>query len=200
MAQLYVCDMRKLIAQEWISLDGYTSDKNNQLDFFAGSVRETYQDDHSRQFLATIDCILFGRKTYEQFAAVWPNRSIEGDLLAQKMNTAQKIVFSNSIDKAPWGKWKEATLESGNPITCISELKSSEGKSIVVWGSISLVQALMRESLVDEYHLFICPIVTGGGTKLFPEGLNQTPLTLIECARCDSGVVRLNYQVNRLKH
>lgn len=189
--------MRQLIVQEWVSLDGYASDKNDKLDFFAPIVRETYADDHHRKVLRTIDCILLGRKTYEQFAGVWPQRPIETDLLAQKMNTGRKIVFSNLLENALWGNWKEGSVETGDPVSCVRKLKLSQGKNIVVWGSISLAQLLMRNHLVDELHLFVCPVITGGGKKLFPDGFDPIPLTMHESKQYNnSGVVFLNYKIN----
>ena len=191
--------MRQLIVQEWISLDGFTSDQNDKLHFFAHTVREVYADDHHKPILETIDCILLGRKTYEQFAGVWPTRSTEGDLLALKMNTAEKIVFSGSIAKAPWGKWKEGSVEKGDPIACVRKLKLSLGKNIVVWGSIALVQLLVQNNLVDELHLFVSPVITGGGRKLFPEAVDPVSLTLRESKQYNSGVVLLSYQNKNLK-
>lgn len=94
--------MRKLIAEEWISLDGYVADKNGKLDFFASTVREIYADAAQLKFLESIDFILLGRTTYEQFVNVWPQRETDKEVLADKMNRAKKIVFSNTLTAAPW--------------------------------------------------------------------------------------------------
>jgi dihydrofolate reductase len=188
--------MRKLIVEEWISLDGYTTDKNGSLDFFAHLVRNRYADAFHENFLHDIDCILMGRKTYQQFVTVWPGRSVENDLLAMKMNTCQKIVFSSSLAKAPWGDWKGAIVEAGDPIVHIKNLKSLAGKNLVLWGSISLAALLMKEKMIDEYRLFICPLITGGGKKFFHEGAISTALSLIESKCYDHGVVYLNYKIN----
>lgn len=72
--------MRKLIIQEWISLDGFATDKNNKLDFFASTVRDIYKDEYYAKCLNNIDCILFGSNTYKEFSKVWPERS--GDLIS----------------------------------------------------------------------------------------------------------------------
>jgi dihydrofolate reductase len=188
--------MRKLIVQEWISLDGYATDRNDGLDFFAPAVRQIIGDDYHKTFLEEIDCILLGRKTYEQFATLWPGRPIEGNLLAKKINTEQKIVFSTSIKKAPWGKWEAARVEADDPVPMIKKLKSSPGKDIVVFGSISLAQLLMNNHLVDEYHTLICPILTGGGKRLFVEGQGPIALTVKACKQHHNGIVSLNYKVN----
>jgi dihydrofolate reductase len=186
--------MRKVIVSEWISLDGYVSDKKGQLDFFANVVRSTYAQTDQVQFLDTIDTILLGRKTYEQFVQLWPDRPIDQEVLANKMNGARKIVFSNTLKSAPWGKWPHAEVVSGNPISHIKQLKSLPGKDIVLWASISLAQTLMKENLVDEYRLLVCPILTAGGRKLFTEEIKPTNLKLLAVTNYDTGIVSLNYQ------
>ncbi len=175
--------MRKLIVEEWISLDGYVSNKASKLDFFVKYVRESYMSEYRLEFLNTIDTIVFGRETYNQFAGLWPDRPIEKEAQAEKMNTAKKIVFSSTLSKAPWGKWEEAEIENGNLIVRLNELKSMPGKDIVVWGSITIAQNLMNENLIDEYHIHLCPTLTAGGRKFFTEELQASSLTLVETKR-----------------
>src|ERR1044071_1150874 len=128
--------MRKIIVEEWISLDGYVSDKQGKLDFFTSTVRDAYADTRQVKFLESIDCILFGRKTYELFAARWPERPIDNDPLAEKINKGKKIVFSNTLTKAPWGKWPDAEVAGDDPVSTIKQLKLLPGNNIVIWGSL----------------------------------------------------------------
>jgi len=186
--------MRKIILSEWISLDGYVSDKKGQLDFFAGLVRKTYAEADQLEFLETIDTILLGRKTYEQFVEVWPERPTGQEALADKMNKVKKIVFSNTLTDAPWGNWSGGEIVNCNAISKIRQLKSLPGKNIVVWASISLAQTLMKENLIDEYHFFLCPALTSGGRKLFIEEITPTNLKLLKARHYDTGTVSLNYQ------
>jgi dihydrofolate reductase len=184
---------RKLIIEEWLSLDGYVSDKTGGTDFFVKHVLESYVAQSRNEFLNSIDTILFGRKTYDQFSTLWPGRPVENDLLAKKMNTLDKIVFSKTLEKAPWGKWPGASVEANDPITRIKALKSLNGKNMVVWGSITLAQMLIKEDLVDEYHLQLCPALTGGGRRLFTGEINPSALSLIDTKQYSNGVVFLNY-------
>lgn len=186
--------MRKVIVSEWITLDGYVSDRNGQLDFFAPLVRQTYAEADQEKFLATIDTILLGRKTYEQFSQIWPDRSPDEAVLADRMNRVKKIVFSNTLKDAPWGKWPNAEIAKGNAIANVKQLKSLPGKNIIVWASIFLAQAMMKEDLVDEYHIFLCPALTGGGRKLFTEEINPTTLKLSVVSHYDTGIVSLYYK------
>ena len=188
--------MRKLILEEWISLDGHVTDKNDQLDFFTNLTPEQnkYSDDDQLKFLETIDIILLGRKTYELFVDFWPGATTDKEVIADKLNETKKIVFSNTITKAPWGQWKEADIIAGEAADAIKKLKSLPGKDMVMWGSLSVAQALMRENLIDEYHIQLCPVLTGGGRKLFPGQMDFKQLNLFELRQYNTGTVFLNYK------
>ncbi len=191
--------MRKLILEEWVSLDGHVTDKDGSLEFFTSLTPEQnkYADTDQLKFLDTIDTILLGRKTYELFVDFWPEATTDKEIIADKLNEIPKIVFSNSITKAHWGKWPEATVIAGEAVDAVKQLKSQPGKDMVMWGSISLAQALMQAGLVDEYHIQLCPVLTGGGRKLFPEPLNIERMKLVDVKKYDTGNVLLKYQRER---
>jgi dihydrofolate reductase len=187
--------MRKLILEEWVSLDGYVTDKNGGLDFFTNLTpdQNKYSDKDQLSFLETVDTILLGRKTYELFVDFWPDATTDKEAIADRLNEIPKIVFSNTITKAPWGKWPDASIMNGEAATEIKKLKSLPGKNMVMWGSISLAQSLIKENLVDEYHIQLCPVLTGGGRELFPE-MNFSTLHLLETRQYNTGTVFLNYE------
>jgi dihydrofolate reductase len=189
--------MRKLILEEWMSLDGCVADKNNGLDFFTHLTPEqnTYSDNDQLKFLETVDTILLGRKTYDLFVEFWPDATTDKEVIADKLNDIPKFVVSNTITKAPWGRWPDAGIINGDIINAIKKLKAQSGKNIVLWGSISLAQTLMRENLIDEYHIQLCPVRLGGGRKLFPEELDMANLELAEIRKYDTGTVFLNYHL-----
>lgn len=191
--------MRKLILEEWVSLDGYVADENGGLDFFTQLTPEqnTYSDNDQLKFLDTVDTILLGRKTYELFVAFWPDATTDKEVIADKLNAIPKFIVSNTITRAPWGKWPDAGIINGDIIDTIKKLKEQPGKNIVVWGSIALAQTLMREELIDEYHIQLCPVRLGGGRKLFPEELNIAGLELAELRQYNTGTVFLNYRLKR---
>jgi dihydrofolate reductase len=184
--------MRRLVVQEWISLDGYATDRDGRPGFFAPAVRDTYKDEYHAMCLHGIDCILFGKNTYRQFLSVWPERT--GDLISEKINTSQKYVFSNSLTTASWGKWEPAKIVSGDLKSRIKELKSLPGKDMVIWGSLSIAQQAIQDRLVDEYHLHICPIITGGGNRLLT-GQSDISLKLVHSKQFENGVVSLHYHM-----
>ena len=186
--------MRKLIVEEWVSLDGYVTDKKGQLDFFTNMTpdKNTYSDADQLKFMETIDTILLGRKTYELFVEFWPNATTAQEFIADKLNEIPKIVFSNTLKATPWGKWNNAQLADGDVIETIQQLKAMPGKDMVLWGSISIVQQLMEQNLIDEYHLQVCPVLNAGGRKLFTDVL-FSELNLLEVRHYDTGTVFLNY-------
>lgn len=179
-----------------MSLDGYVSGKNGQLDFFTNLTPEQnkYSDQDQLKFLESVDTILLGRKTYELFVDFWPTATTDTEIIADKLNETKKIVFSNTITDAPWGKWKPAEVMNGDAVAAIKSLKSQPGKDMVLWGSITLAKALMKENLIDEYHIQLCPALVGGGTALFEELQHLHQLHLVEVRQYNTGVVFLNYK------
>lgn len=188
--------MRKLILEEWISLDGHIADKEGSLDFFTGitPVENTFSDQDQLKFLESVDTILLGRKTYELFVAYWPNATSDQEPIADKLNETKKIVFSGSLENAPWGNWKPAELINGDAVKEIKRLKALPGKNMIMWGSISLAQVLMKEHLIDEFHLQLCPVLTGGGRKLFTDALQSMKLQLVGSRQYNTGIVFLTYK------
>jgi dihydrofolate reductase len=189
--------MRKLILEEWLSLDGFTADKEGDLDFFTNSdtsYSNKYADQDQLEFLETIDTILLGRITYELFVDFWPTATTDKEIIADRLNEIPKVIFSNSLTKAPWGKWPAAKIISGEAVTAIKKLKEGPGKNIVLWGSITLAQSLMEAGLVDEYHLRICPVILGGGKSLFPSMAEKISLKLISTKQYAGGILLLHYQ------
>jgi len=188
--------MRKLILEEWLSLDGYIADISGELDFFSSLTpdQNTYSDPEQLKFMETVDTILFGRKTYELFVDFWPTATVDKEIIADKLNETNKIVFTNTITKAPWGGWKEAEIINEEASVAIKKLKLLPGKDMVMWGSISLAQSSMRENLIDEYHIQLCPVIIGNGRKLFPKPMDFTKLMLKEIRKYNTGAVFLNYE------
>ena len=113
------------------------------------------------EFIDSIDAVLLGRVFYQMFAQYWPNASGDEKPFADRINALRKIVFSNSLEHAPWGGYEPAEIIRTSAVKEVEQLKQQMGKDMVVWGSISLAQALMKQGLIDEYHLVVCPVVLG---------------------------------------
>jgi dihydrofolate reductase len=192
--------VRRVVVQEFVTLDGFAAGPDGDLDFIqqASTGDPTSGDfvDDQLEFISTVDAILLGAVTYRMFSAYWPEQTTETQGIADALNSTPKVVFSRTLDRAPWGKWGDARLVSGSASDEVRRLKGEGGKDMVVWGSLSLAESLMREDLVDEYRLWVCPVVLGRGRRLFVDGLDERWLTLSETATYD-GVVASRYDASR---
>src|SRR5687767_9707925 len=106
--------MRRLILEEWLSLDGFAADRNDGLDFFPPTETDQFSDRDQLHFLDSVDTILLGRRTYELFAGFWPTASAEREIIADRLNELPKLVFSNTLTEAPWGTWPPAQIVRGD--------------------------------------------------------------------------------------
>jgi dihydrofolate reductase len=189
--------MRRLILQEWVSLDGYAVDGDGSLDFFPESETDKFSDRDQLAFLDGVDTILLGRKTYELFVDYWPTAKTDEEIIADRLNELPKLVFSNTLGEAPWGTWPPARVVPGDAVAEIGRLKAQEGKHMVLWESLSLAQDLILAGLIDEYHLQLCPTLVGGGRPLFPTREGYANLERVNLRTYDTGVVFLHYEPRR---
>ena len=185
--------MRKLIAEEWISLDGFAEDKKGSLDYFPSSEENRYADERQLKFLDKIDTILLGRKTYQLFVDYWPTASTSKEIIADKINEIPKVVLSDTLKKAPWGDWPEAQVISGDAIAAVKKLKAENKKDIILWGSLSLTQALMKAELIDELRIQLCPTIVGGGRSFFPSVDEYKQWNLIDQKALPNGIIYMHY-------
>lgn len=189
--------MRRLILQEWISLDGFAVDGEGSLDFFPPSEADRSSDEDQLAFLDSVDTILLGRRTYELFVDYWPTATTDTELIADRLNSLPKLVFSNTLNEAPWGTWDPARVVRGDAVAEIERLKGRDGEHMVLWGSLSLAQSLIAVDLIDEYHLQLCPTLVGGGRPLFPDLESYARLQRVNLRTYDTGVVFLHYEPRR---
>ncbi|HET6889843.1 MAG TPA: dihydrofolate reductase family protein [Pyrinomonadaceae bacterium] len=188
--------MRKVILQEFISLDSLAAGPNDSVDFVPAATRGDKSFGREQlKLMNSIDRILLGRKTFEMFAGYWPKVTKGKEKpFADKLNSIPKIVFSKTLENAPWGDWEKAEIVSDEAGKEIAKLRRRSGKNMVIWGSISVAQSLIKEGLVDEYRLVMCPVVLGNGRPLFLNGVDQFGLKLMEAKKFDQGAVQLKYK------
>jgi dihydrofolate reductase len=187
--------MRKVIASEFVSLDGVMEDPSWTFQF-GSEEQEKYKFDE----LVASDALLLGRVTYEGFAVAWPNmmqqydgprRAALGEY-ADMMNSYPKHVVSTTLE-GPL-KWNNSTLIKGNVAEEVLELKRQPGQDILIFGSADLVNALMQRDLIDECRLMVFPMVVGKGKRLFGDGIDEKVLELVGTQMFVSGVVVLIYR------
>jgi dihydrofolate reductase len=132
--------------------------------------------------------LLLGRKTYEIFAAYWPNAKEQP--LADKLNEAKKYVVSTTLSEVDWNN---STLIKGDIADEIKKLKKQDGPEIQVHGSSNLIQTLLKNDLVDEFRLKIFPVTIGTGKRLFGEGTIPASFKLLESKTSTTGVIVATY-------
>lgn len=188
--------LRKVIVTEFITLDGVIEAPGPAHDFkYAGWTMPYWGDDigaFKKAELFAADALLLGRKTYEGFAAAWPQMQ-DPDGFADRMNGLPKYVATKTLKKV---EWKNSHALPGELPAAVAELKQGPGKDILVAGSGRLAQTLLRHGLVDEYTLLVYPVVLGEGQRLFDAGA-QAKLELIESRPFKSGVTALRYRTVR---
>ena len=185
--------MRKIIVSEFVTLDGVIEDPGGAEGFKHGGWSFQFGSAEQQQFkveeLFQADALLLGRRTYQGFAAAWPNMPGTG-AYGERMNSLPKYVASTTLSDMTWN----ATLLQGDLAEALSRLKQEDGQDILIFGSGQLVQTLHDRGLIDVYRLMVFPVVLGSGKRLFPEGSEKKALRLIETRPLPSGVVVLTYQ------
>jgi len=139
--------------------------------------------------LAFDGALLFGRRTYEQFASFWPNQ--RDNPMAEMLTLAPKYVASTTLQEPL--PWANSTLLSGDAAEAVAQLKEEPGPNFLIMGSGELVQSLMRRNLVDEYVLLFHPLVLGSGHRLFPDGGAFAELKLVDSKPTSKGCIVATY-------
>ena len=139
---------------------------------------------------AKSDALLLGRRTYETFAASWPERGSEVPN-ADWMNNTPKYVASTTLESP---EWNNSTVIEGDVAEAVARLKQEDGKDIMVNGSGALVRTLMRNHLLDELRLFVHPVVVGSGRRLFDDQSDPVEFALVDSHAYDNGVISLTYK------
>jgi dihydrofolate reductase len=183
--------MRKLFLFNLISLDGFFEGPDKELDWH--NVDAEFND-FAIQQLDSIDLILFGRITYELMASFWPTETaIKSDpVVANRMNSIQKIVFSKSLPKAIWNN---TTLIKENAPEEVAKLKNQQGKDIAIFGSFGLALTLLPDKLIDEFRIMVNPVVLGKGKQMFDSITERLHLKLINTKVFKSGNVLMYYEM-----
>ena len=187
--------MRRVILQAFVSLDGLAAGPKNSVEFVPNATKgDRSFGDEQVKLMESVDTILLGSVTYRMFSEYWPNvKNGDEKRFADKLNATRKIVFSSTLTRAPWGDWEDAAVVKGSAVKEVATLKQQSGKDLVLWGSISVAQALMTGGLIDEFRLVICPVVLGEGRPLFRDDVDSYELRLRDAKTFDKGAVLLTY-------
>jgi dihydrofolate reductase len=163
---------------EWFDPQGQADVDNSDL------LEELHRQDSGA------DGFLVGRRTFEDLRGYWPAQSDDPTGISDYLNRVQKYVVSSTVTDP---EWENSTVLSGDPVDEVRALKERPGQDIVVTGSITLCHTLIEGGLVDEYRLFVYPVVQGRGRRLFPDGFESPALRLLEAKAFRSGISYSRY-------
>ena len=183
--------MRKVIAFEQVSLDGYFVDAKGDMSW--AHKQDPEWDAFVGGNASSGGALLFGRVTYEMMASFWPTPAAlqRSRVVAEGMNDAPKVVFSRTLEKASWNNTK---LAKGDLAAEVRRMKRESGPDMAILGSGSIVSQLAQAGSIDEYQIVICPIVLGKGRTLFEGVPVKLPLKLTKTRAFGNGNVVLCYE------
>jgi dihydrofolate reductase len=191
--------MRTLAVIEFVTLDGVmqglaSPDEDRDGGFEYGGWSAPYGDEvlgkKAGEGMPRTSAYLFGRKTYEHLAAHWPHESDQNPMAAH-LNATPKYVVTTTLTSLDWAG---SHVLGGDVVESVTDLKAEGDGTIALLGSGVLVQTLIENDLIDEYRLFIHPIVLGTGKRLFREAPRPLPMRLVDCTPTTTGVLLLSYQ------
>jgi dihydrofolate reductase len=189
--------MRKIIVITQLTLDGVMQapggpEEDSRNNFTHGGWAMPFGDEAVKQALDDIMAgefdLLLGRRTYDIFASFWPH---QGDNpIGKAFNRATKYVVTHGTDPLAW----KTSQRIGDIAEGVRRLKASDGPELHIWGSHEVLQTLIAADLVDEYHMWIAPVVLGEGKRLFEHGVPARGLTLVETRSTPKGVLLNTYR------
>jgi dihydrofolate reductase len=190
--------LRKIIAIAQVTLDGVMQspggpDEDPRNGFTHGGWAMPFLDDAAgqviRETIAGEFDMLLGRRTYEIFASYWPNEP--DNPIGKAFNKATKYVVTRSLDRLDW---ENSRPIGGSVVEQIRRLTASDGPALHIWGSSELLQTLIAAELVDEYRLWVFPLVLGEGKRLFENGVPPRALSLVATSSTPMGVLLNTYR------
>ena len=189
--------MRKLKLQVQISIDGYITRLNGEMDWMVWDWDDELKN-YVNELTDSIDTILLGRKMADDFITHWSNVSNDPNdpdyEAGKKFIDIPKVVFTKTLKKSAW---QNTGIATGDLTDEIKKLKSQKGKDMIVYGGASFVSALVKEGLIDAYHLFVNPAILGYGMTIYNDVNTIRNMTLVNSISFDCGIVLLHYEPNQ---
>ena len=160
--------MRKLIVQQWVTVDNIAAEEDGGLSFVSGEPLSEASNPAFQAmvmgFIDSVDTMILGANTYAQTRDYWPHADEQSEY-GEKLNNLTKFVASSKLVDAPWGDFPAAAV-TRDPAATIRELKEQSGKDIWLWGSLKLMHSLLDAGVVDEVRMLVCPASRGKGTRI----------------------------------
>jgi dihydrofolate reductase len=179
--------MRNLAVQMYMSVDGVMEAPEQWSSRYWTDAHERYAFER----LSKADALLLGRTTYTEFADAWPSRT--DDAFADRMNDIKKYVLSTTLRDEDL-RWNNSQVIKGDVVEALSELKQQPGEDILLYGSRELFNTLLDHQLIDDFRLWVFPVVLGSGKRLFREDNSPNALRLSDTRTFDTGVAILVFR------
>jgi dihydrofolate reductase len=180
-------EMRKVFLSMQMSIDGYVAKPDGDVNWAGDNLSEELMG-WVRETMTEMDTMLLGRVSFLEQASFWPTEAAAGSDMTPLLNDAEKVVFSSSLGDV--SAWPNSRIVSGDMAAEVRRLKAGDGKSIFVSGGATLAQTMSSQGLIDEYRLYVHPVVLGTGMPLFTTAQN---LTLVSSHPFANGVVGVTY-------
>lgn len=187
-------DMGKVIVEQIISVDGYAADAHGGIGFFSSAREFNDADPEQLRMLASVGGIVLGKVTYGMFASYWPTPQAQVEPVAGPINALPKFVVSNTLQSAPWGADDAVEILRGDGVESVRALRARIAGDLIVWGSLTLSDALLRADEVDLLRLRVVPVLIGAGRSFTPSDLGERKLTLVKTQAFRGGHATLEYQ------
>jgi len=185
--------MRKLKLQVQMSIDGFIAGTKGEMDWLVWDWDDRLKA-YVNELTEPVDCIVLGRKLAQGFIPYWATVAANPDdpehTAGKKFTDTPKVVFTKTLEESAWDN---TVLAKGDLVDEITKLKKQDGKDLIVYGGATFISALIKEGLIDEFHLFIDPAAIGKGLTIFKELDSTLHLTLVKSTAFECGIVVLNY-------
>ncbi len=185
--------MGKIVVEQIVSADGYAEDADSGIGFFVNAKGINEADVEQLRMLSSAGAIVFGAKTYRMFADYWPSADPAVEPVATSIMRLPKFVVSSALQAAPWGTNDSAEILRGDAVAAVRSLRNRLTGNLIVWGSLSLSDALLRAGEVDMLRLRILPLLLGGGRSFAPSNLGLRRMALATAQSFPGGLVVLEY-------
>lgn len=185
--------MGKVIVEQIVSADGYASYKDGGIGFFDAGGDFKEGEDEQLKMLESVGAIVFGATTYRMFADYWPGANEKVERVTGPINSLPRFVVSNTLQSAPWGGKGEVEILRGDGVESVRGLRQRIDGDLVIWGSLTLTDALFRAREVDVLRLRMLPRLLGEGRSFAPAGIGDLELALEHVRPYPGGHVVVQY-------
>ncbi|WP_341675498.1 dihydrofolate reductase family protein [Niveibacterium sp. SC-1] len=188
--------MGKVIVEQIVSADGYAEDAEGGIGFFGNASGINAADTEQLRMLSGVAAIVFGAKTYRMFSGYWPSADPAAEPVAAPIRALPKFVVSSTLESAPWGPEDSVEILRGDGVAAVRALRQRIAGNLIIWGSLTLSDALLRAGEADVLRLRVLPVLLGRGRSFAPADLGTRRMSLVAAQSFAGGLVVLEYKLS----